>query len=211
MLFTFASCCVINWKYEGCQESHCSKFIHQIMNCLSARNSFITKFTSKFLSTLSSRSVYHIGVIQKYVLNFFLIHIVGGGVQMGPLGTSATEWSIVLAMGDYDAGEFGGMKIGRGNRSTRRKPAPAPLCPPQISLDQTQARTRAAAVGSQRLTAWTMARPKICVALKYSKPCLATLLTVNWEQMAHGADNYCCTADIINKLPCMNSTARLVT
>jgi hypothetical protein len=24
------------------------------------------------------------------------------------------------------------MKIGRGNRSTRRKPAPAPLCPPQI-------------------------------------------------------------------------------
>jgi hypothetical protein len=51
------------------------------------------------------------------------------------------------------------MKIGRGNRSTRRKPAPAPLCPPQIPLDQTRARTRAAAVGSQRLTAWAMARP----------------------------------------------------
>jgi hypothetical protein len=32
-----------------------------------------------------------------------------------------------------------GMKIGRGNRSTRRKPAPAPLCPPQIPHDQTQA------------------------------------------------------------------------
>jgi hypothetical protein len=45
------------------------------------------------------------------------------------------------------------MKIGRGNRSTGRKPAPAPLCPPQIPLDQTRARTRAAAVGSQRLTA----------------------------------------------------------
>jgi hypothetical protein len=29
-------------------------------------------------------------------------------------------------------GEIGGIKIGRGNRSTRRKPAPAPLCPPQI-------------------------------------------------------------------------------
>jgi hypothetical protein len=38
---------------------------------------------------------------------------------------------------DYD-GKFGGMKIGRGNRSTRRKPAPAPLCPLQISLDQTR-------------------------------------------------------------------------
>jgi hypothetical protein len=72
---------------------------------------------------------------------------------MGPLGTSATEWPIVPSPGDYDDGEFGGMKIGRENRSTRRKPAPAPLCPPQIPLDQTQARTRAAAVGSQRLIA----------------------------------------------------------
>jgi hypothetical protein len=29
-------------------------------------------------------------------------------------------------------GAIGGMKFGRGNRSTRRKPTPAPLCPPQI-------------------------------------------------------------------------------
>jgi hypothetical protein len=28
-------------------------------------------------------------------------------------------------------GAIGGMKIGRGNRSTRRKPTSAPLCPPQ--------------------------------------------------------------------------------
>jgi hypothetical protein len=52
-----------------------------------------------------------------------------------------------------DCGRIGGMKIGRGNRSTRRKPAPAPFCPPQIPLDQTRAQTRSAAVGSQRLTA----------------------------------------------------------
>jgi hypothetical protein len=45
------------------------------------------------------------------------------------------------------------MKTGRGNRSTRRNPAPAPLCPRQIPLDQTRARTQAPAVGSQRLTA----------------------------------------------------------
>jgi hypothetical protein len=57
---------------------------------------------------------------------------------MGPLGTSATEWPTVPAPGDYDDGEFGGIKIGRRNRSTRRKPAPAPLCPPQIPLDQTR-------------------------------------------------------------------------
>jgi hypothetical protein len=75
--------------------------------------------------------------------------VVGGGVQLGPLSTLATDWPIVAALGDYDDGEFGGMKIGRGNQSTLRKPAPAPLCPPQIPLDQTWA----ASVGSQRLTA----------------------------------------------------------
>jgi hypothetical protein len=34
-----------------------------------------------------------------------------------------------------DDGEVGGMNgFDRGNRSTRRKPAPTPLCPPQIPL-----------------------------------------------------------------------------
>jgi hypothetical protein len=75
---------------------------------------------------------------------------VGGGVQLGPLGTAATNRPIVPAPGDYD-GEIGGM-IGRGNRSTRRKPAPVPLCPPQTP-HAARTRTRAAAVGSQRLTA----------------------------------------------------------
>jgi hypothetical protein len=54
--------------------------------------------------------------------------------MLGPLGTSATEWPIVPAPGDCDDGEFGGMKIGGGNRSTRRKPAPTPICPLQIPL-----------------------------------------------------------------------------
>jgi hypothetical protein len=40
----------------------------------------------------------------------FLIGTVRGGIQLGPLATAAR---------------------GRGNRSTRRKPAPAPLCPPR--------------------------------------------------------------------------------
>jgi hypothetical protein len=61
---------------------------------------------------------------------FFLIGILGGGVQLGPLGTAATNRPILTAPGDYDNGEIGGM-IGRGNRSTRRKSAPMPLCPPQ--------------------------------------------------------------------------------
>jgi hypothetical protein len=58
---------------------------------------------------------------------FFLIGIVGGGVQLGPLGTAATSRPIVPAPGDYVAGEICGMIIGRGHRSTGRKPAPVPL------------------------------------------------------------------------------------
>jgi hypothetical protein len=57
----------------------------------------------------------------------------------------------VPAPGDYDDGGIGGM-IGRGNRSTRRKPAPVRLWPPQTP-HAARTRTRAAAVGSQRLTA----------------------------------------------------------
>jgi hypothetical protein len=76
---------------------------------------------------------------------------VGGGVQLGPLGITATNRPIVPALGDYDGAEIGGM-IGRGNRITRRKPAPVPLCPPQTP-HAARTRTLAAAVGSQRLTA----------------------------------------------------------
>jgi hypothetical protein len=43
----------------------------------------------------------------------------------------ATNRPLVPASGDYDDGEIGGMMIGRGNQSTRRKPAPVPLSPPQ--------------------------------------------------------------------------------
>jgi hypothetical protein len=45
-------------------------------------------------------------------------------------------------------GTDGGKRTGRENRSCRRKPAPVPLCPPQIPYDLIWARNRAAAVGS---------------------------------------------------------------
>jgi hypothetical protein len=83
---------------------------------------------------------------------------VGSGVQLGPLGTAATNRPIVPATGDYDNGEIGGMMIGRGNRSTRRKPALVLLGPPQ-SPHAARTRIRAAAVGSQRLTLRATARP----------------------------------------------------
>jgi hypothetical protein len=59
-----------------------------------------------------------------------------------------------------ECGIVGGMTIGRGNRSTPRKPAPMPLCPPQIphDLPWDRARAMAVAVESQGLTALAMAR-----------------------------------------------------
>jgi hypothetical protein len=72
----------------------------------------------------------------------FFIGIVGGGVQLGPFGTTATNRPIVPVLGDYDDGEIGGMMTGRGNRNTRRKPAPVPLCHARMQ-------TWATAVGSQ--------------------------------------------------------------
>jgi hypothetical protein len=62
----------------------------------------------------------------------------GGGVQLGPLGTSATNSPVVPAPGDYGARAFGGIMIGRGNRSTRRKPTPVQQCPQQIPHDLTR-------------------------------------------------------------------------
>jgi hypothetical protein len=93
-------------------------------------------------------------------LVFFSFSFSLGGVRLSPLGMSATVGLLDQPrMIDDDYGAVGGMRIGRGNRSTRRKPAPVPLCPPQIPHDLTWDRTRAATVGSRQLTAWAMARP----------------------------------------------------
>jgi hypothetical protein len=82
-------------------------------------------------------------------------------VRLSPLGTSATVGLLRQPrMIDDDYGAVGGMRIGKGNRSTRRKPAPVQLRPPQIPHDLTWDQTRVAAVGSQRLTAWAVARPQ---------------------------------------------------
>jgi hypothetical protein len=58
---------------------------------------------------------------------------------------------------DDDCGAVGGMRIGRGNRSTRRKPASVPLCPPRIAHDLGS--NPGHRDGSRRLTAWAMSRP----------------------------------------------------
>jgi hypothetical protein len=64
---------------------------------------------------------------------YFFFNLCGG-----TLGTAVTTSLLYQPrmIGDGDCGEIGGIKIGRGNRSTRRKPAPAPLFPPQIPSER---------------------------------------------------------------------------
>jgi hypothetical protein len=44
-------------------------------------------------------------------LIFFLIGLVGDGVQLDPFGTAATNRPVVPAPGDYDDGEIGGIIV----------------------------------------------------------------------------------------------------
>jgi hypothetical protein len=84
---------------------------------------------------------------------------------------------------DDECGAVGEIWIGRGNRSMRKKSAPVPLRPSQIPHDLTWVRTRAAAsaVGSRRLTAWTMARPYVII-----RKLVDFLLNLQWDQ------DFCC-------------------
>jgi hypothetical protein len=67
-----------------------------------------------------------------YIIIIIIIIIISHGVRLSPLGTSATIGLLYqprMTDGD-DYGAVSGMRIGRGKRSTQRKPAPVPLCPP---------------------------------------------------------------------------------
>jgi hypothetical protein len=72
-------------------------------------------------------------------------------MRLSPLGTAATTGLFYQPqmIDDDEFGAVGGMRIGRGIRRTQRNPARVPLCPSQISYDQTRVRKRAAAVGSR--------------------------------------------------------------
>jgi hypothetical protein len=64
--------------------------------------------------------------------------------------TSGLLYQTRMMMHDDECGTVGGM-IGREARSSRKKPAPVSLCPPQIPHNLTRVRSRAAAVRSQPL------------------------------------------------------------
>jgi hypothetical protein len=128
-------------------------------------------------SVLSLYKVYKVKSNCKFFFNWY-------SGRWSPIGSTrhcCHQWPIVTAPGDYDDGEIGGM-IGRGNRSTRRKPAPVPLCPPQTP-HAARTRTRSAAVGSQRLTAWATARPNCKCILTYLFPCLSIHLQIWYSKL----------------------------
>jgi hypothetical protein len=61
----------------------------------------------------------------------------------------------------HECGAVNRMGINSGNRSSRTKPSPVPLCPPQIPRDLTWDGNGYAAVGGRRLTARAVARSRI--------------------------------------------------
>jgi hypothetical protein len=96
-------------------------------------SSYITiKFReSQFRVHISTALILHTfyGNIKIFRVAFSFV----SGVEL--FGTAATTGLLHQPQMIGDGGEIGGMKIGRGNRSTRRKPAPALLYPPQIPHD----------------------------------------------------------------------------
>jgi hypothetical protein len=85
-----------------------------------------------------------------------IFRIVGGGVEskLGPLGTSATEWPNVPVPVIVMMENFWRNEDWQGKPKYSEKTCPSATLFTTNPTFQTRARTRAAAVGSQRLTAW---------------------------------------------------------
>jgi hypothetical protein len=82
------------------------------------------------------------------------------GVRLSPLGMSATFWPIAPAQVDrWWVWSSRWNDNWQGKPKYSEKTSPNSTFPPQIPHDPTWARTRAAALGSRRLTAWAMALP----------------------------------------------------
>jgi hypothetical protein len=69
-----------------------------------------------------------------------------GGMDWIDLAEERDQWNVLVnTVMINECGAVGGMTIGRGNRSTRKNPAPVPICPQKITHDLTFDRTPAAA------------------------------------------------------------------
>jgi hypothetical protein len=117
---------------------------------------FIAFLPYYFICTCTSNACVRNCHLQDKVLTFFLSFL-GWGETVHLVCRPVTGLLYQPRMIDDKCRAVGKIRIGRGNWSTRRKPAPVPFCLPQIAHDLTWA----AAEGSRRLTAWGMKRPRV--------------------------------------------------
>jgi hypothetical protein len=115
-------------------------FLLPIMLCLPPLSSYFCPIYC-FYTLFSS-----IPVIVSFICIFFLCLLIVFFLFLIPY----IFLSFIFMFNEH--GAKGGIKIGRGNRSTRRKPAAVTHCPPQIPHYPTWNRTLVAAVGSHRLS-----------------------------------------------------------
>jgi hypothetical protein len=90
--------------------------------------------------------------------SYFIIIL---GVRLSPLGTAATTGLLYQpqVIDDGDCGAIGGIKIGRGNRSTGGNLPQRHVVHHKSHVTRPGFQPRVAAVESQRQTAWAMAWP----------------------------------------------------
>jgi hypothetical protein len=81
-------------------------------------------------------------------LSFFIFLEVGYLTTMSVFRLHNVDYRMINDHGAADA-----MRIGKGNRRTRREPTSVPNCSSQIPSSLSWAQTRSAAVGNQQLTA----------------------------------------------------------
>jgi hypothetical protein len=89
---------------------------------------------------------------------------------MRPLGTSASEWPIIFVPVNCDEGEFWWNEDWQRKSKYTENTCPSATLSTTNLTYQIRARTRAAAVGSQRLTAWAMARPQVAALRRDDHP-----------------------------------------
>jgi hypothetical protein len=108
--------------------------------------------------------LYWQGLSRPESLACVLLYLPSVIILLSPLDMPATSGPYQSRVIDvYRAA--GGMRIGRGKRSSWRKPATIQLCPTQIPHDLAWDRTEAAAVGSRWLAVWAIARPRMLPSL----------------------------------------------
>jgi hypothetical protein len=94
------------------------------------------------------------------------------------LDTSATNLFIVPAPDANEYGAFGGMGIGKGNGNTPKKPAPVPLCPPQVPHDDLGSKPV-----TERLSYFLILHTEAkCSPLEHNVAAFATCLGINNDQ-----------------------------